>query len=335
MKKIHIAIVLALILVPSAFAQGKKGKKSNADAVDAADMAGQKPLGEPHVYKTVEGRNLKLYVMNPPDWKATDKRPAIVFFHGGGWELGKGAPTQFNYQGKYLTTRGMVCIQVEYRLVANNRKEVPVAACQDAKSSMRWVRSHAAELGIDPERIAAGGGSAGGHLAAFVGMVDGTDDPQDDLKVSCRPAAMVLYNPALLHEHQSDSTSSNPKKSSVTSELYEAYKKISPYLSVSAGDPPGIILVGDQDKILPLSVLNSFVEKCKQAGVRMDTVVYPGEGHSFFGLQRSFDRFFDTTTEMDKFLGSLGWLHGPPTLTKEGVKALAAEAVQNSAKNRK
>ena len=66
----------------------------------------------------------------------------------------------------------------------------------------------------------------------------------------------------------------------------------------------------------------------------MDVVIHPGEGHSFFGLRRSLDRFFDTTIEMDKLLGSLGWLSGPPTLAKEDVRAFAAEAVQNSKKQK-
>jgi hypothetical protein len=56
----------------------------------------------------------------------------------------------------------------------------------------------------------------------------------------------------------------------------------------------------------------------------MDATVYPGEGHSFFGIRRSLDRFYDTTIEVDKFLGSLGWVKGPPTLTREFVQKLAA-----------
>ena len=325
MKTLNLVLALAFVLLSPTLAQGKMSKKKSADGMDAVEMVKQKPMGTPYVYKTVEGRELHLFVINPADWKATDKRPAIVFFHGGGWEIGKGAPTQFNYQGKYLATRGMVSIQVEYRLIANNRKETPLGACQDAKSAMRWVRSHSAELGIDPNRIAAGGGSAGGHLAAFVGMVEGTDDPNDNLKVSCRPNAMVLYNPALLHADKFANSGPNAKKPAVMGDLLEQYKKISPYFSVSHDDPPGIILVGSEDGILPQDALQSFLEKCKAAGVRMESVVYPGEGHSFFGLSRSLDRFFDTTTEMDKFLGSLGWLSGPPTLTKAEVKAFAAE----------
>ena len=326
MKTAGIIIALTLTLLPLAFTQEQKSeKKSLPPQEPAAAIGRQRPLGKAHVYKTAEGRDLKLYVLNPADWKLTDKRPAIVFFHGGGWEIGRGGPTQFNYQGKYLASRGMVSIQVQYRLVANNRKEPPLAACQDAKSAMRWVRSHAAELGVDPTRIAAGGGSAGGHLAAFVGMVEGTDDPQDDLTVSCRPAAMVLYNPALLYG-ELERRPAEGENAAAISKLVAQYRKISPFANVKPGQPPGIILVGSEDALLPPAVLKSFQASCKAAGVRMDVVVYPGEGHSFFGLHRSRDRFFDTTIEMDKFLGSLGWLSGPPTLTKQDVQTFASEA---------
>ena len=153
------------------------------------------PAAEPatRIYKKAGERELKLTIVNPPDWKAQDQRPALVFFHGGGW-VG-GGPTQFTQHSDYLATRGMVCIQVEYRLIAKGDQGPPIDCVHDAKSAMRWVRGHAAELGIDPHRIAAGGGSAGGHLAAFVGMVDGLDDPQDDLKISPKANALVLFNP--------------------------------------------------------------------------------------------------------------------------------------------
>ncbi len=91
-----------------------------------------------------------------------------------------GAPGQFTEHSKYLATRGMVAIQVEYRLLDRKKRELPATCCADAKSAMRWVRGHANTLGIDPERIASAGGSAGGHLAAFVGMVEGGDDDDDD-----------------------------------------------------------------------------------------------------------------------------------------------------------
>ncbi|MEI8042941.1 MAG: sulfatase-like hydrolase/transferase, partial [Verrucomicrobiota bacterium] len=152
----------------------------------------KEPLGEARVYKTVGNRGLKLFVVKPDGWKVTDQRPGLVLFHGGGW-IG-GSPAQLNPQAEYLASRGMVCALVQYRFV-KKPAATPTVCIQDAKSAMRWVRSHAAELGINPQRIGAAGGSAGGHLAAFTGMVDGLDDPSDDLTVSARPAATVLFNP--------------------------------------------------------------------------------------------------------------------------------------------
>ena len=106
-----------------------------------------------------------------------------------------GTPEQFRDQSEYLATRGMVGIRVEYRTIPKGDEGAPTVCVQDAKSAMRWVRSHASELGIDPKRVGSGGGSAGGHLAAFVGMVEGQDDPNDDRNVSPKANAMVLFNP--------------------------------------------------------------------------------------------------------------------------------------------
>jgi dienelactone hydrolase len=152
-------------------------------------------------------------------------------------------------------------------------------------------------------------------------MVDGTDDPQDNLKISCRPNAMLLYNPALLSG--STNEEKDAKKGKPAAGLSEIYATISPFKGVSSNDPPGIIVVGDLDGVLPQDELKQFQALCTNANVRMDAVVYPGEGHSFFGISRSLDRFYDTTIEMDKFLGSLGWVQGQPTLTREWVNKLA------------
>ncbi|MEY3897718.1 MAG: hypothetical protein RLZZ214_3239, partial [Verrucomicrobiota bacterium] len=147
------------------------------------------------VYKKAGDRELRLSIEKPAAWQPTDRRPAIVFFFGGGWVGGR--TSQFQEQSEYLAARGMVGVRVEYRVIAKGDKGPPVVCCADAKSAMRWVRAHAAELGVDPQRIAAAGGSAGGHLAAFTSMVEGADDPADDLKISPKANALVLFNPVL------------------------------------------------------------------------------------------------------------------------------------------
>ena len=252
---------------------------------------------ETMVYKKAGQRELHLFVEKPPAWKAADQRPAIVFFFGGGW-VG-GTPDQFLKQSQYLATRGMVGIRVEYRTIPNGDKGPPVVPCADAKSAMRYVRAHAAQLGIDPHRIAAAGGSAGGHLAAFTGMVKGQDDPKDDLTVSCKPDALVLFNPVF----------NNGPKQWGHERVGARYQEFSPAHNIAKDAPPTLVFLGDSDKLIPVSVLRDFEAGMKQAGARCDAHVYPNAGHGFFNKDPHFTL---TLRETDKFLASLGWLKGPP-----------------------
>jgi len=266
-------------------------------------------LGEERIYKKVDGRDLRLFIVKPEGWKATDQRPALVLFHGGGWT--GGAPTQFNDQATYLAQRGLVCVQVEYRLV----KDIPgppTNCVRDAKSAMRWVRGHAAELGIDPKRIGAGGGSAGGHLAAFVGMVEGNDDPADDLKISPKAAALVLFNPVF---------DNGPEGGWGTARVGSRYKEFSPAHNITADDPPAIVFLGRNDTLNGVPVVERFQANMKQAGVRCESRFYDGVGHGFFNGEP-----WKTATliEADKFLASLGWLKGPPTLKEPDLSNVPA-----------
>ena len=106
---------------------------------------------------------------------------------------------------------------------------------------MRWVRSRAKEFGIDPNRIASGGGSAGGHLAAFVGIVEGTDDPADDLSVSPKSNAMVLFNPVF----------DNGPEGWGAARVGDRYREFSPFHNVTKDDPPAIVFLGSADKLVP------------------------------------------------------------------------------------
>ena len=261
------------------------------------------PGGETLLYKRAGDRDLKLFVDRPKGWQATDKRPAIVFYFGGGW-VG-GSPTQFLKQSQYLATRGMVGFRVEYRTIPKGDKGPPIVCCADAKSAMRWVRAHAGELGIDPDRIAAAGGSAGGHLAAFTALVNGLDDPKDDLKVSCKPNAVVLFNPVF----------NNGPGSWGHERLADRYREFSPAHNITKDAPPTVVFLGDQDKLIPVAELRDFEALMKKAGSRCDAHVYPGAGHGFFNRDTAKGAWFTLTLrETDKFLCSLGWLEGEPAL---------------------
>jgi acetyl esterase/lipase len=261
------------------------------------------PEGKAHVYKTVGDVELKLYVTKPDDWKPSDQRPAIVFYHGGGW-VG-GTPGQFTEHSKYLASRGMVAIQVQYRLLDRKTNDPPTDCVHDAKSAMRWVRSRAEQLGIDPERIASAGGSAGGHLAAFVGMVDGLDDPQDDRSVSAKSNAMVLFNPVF----------DNGPDGWGHQRVGERFKEFSPFHNVSRDDPPAIVFLGSADKLIPVKTAHDFQAAMKKISVECEVMIFEGKPHGFFNHGRDGNRpYYETVLATDKFLGSLGWLTGPPTI---------------------
>ena len=264
-----------------------------------------KPVGKEYVYKTVGDRELRLYVTKPDGWKASDTRPAIVFFHGGGW-VG-GSPGQFTEHSKYLASRGMVCFQVEYRLLDKKSSDPPTNCCHDAKSAMRWVRSRAKEFGIDPDRIASGGGSAGGHLAAFVGTVDGTDDPQDDLKVSAKSNAMCLFNPVY----------DNGPGAWGTNRVGDRFKEFSPFHNVTKDDPPAIVFLGSKDALVPVKTAYDFQAKQEAVGQKSEVLIFEGMPHGFFNHGKYKNKpYYETVVAMDRFLAGLGWLQGEPTLSR-------------------
>jgi acetyl esterase/lipase len=261
------------------------------------------PPGEPHVYKEVEGRSLSLYVTKPSDWQSTDERPAIVFFHGGGWTGGE--PGQFTEHSKYLASRGMVAVQVQYRLLEKKSNAPPVTCVADAKSAMRWVRGHAKELGIDPIRIASAGGSAGGHLAAFVGMVDGGDAAVDDKSISAKSNAMVLFNPVF----------ENGPGGWGHQRVGDRYQEFSPFHNVSQDDPPAIVFLGSKDALIPEKTVHDFKANLEKVGVSCEVMIFEGQPHGFFNHGKSENKYYNATVvATDKFLASLGWIEGSPTL---------------------
>ncbi|MCH2397777.1 MAG: alpha/beta hydrolase, partial [Pirellulales bacterium] len=108
-----------------------------------------------HLYKSTDNARLHLHCFFPPNHRSSDKRPAIVFFFGGSWI--NGTPQQFVRHCRHLASRGMVGITAEYR-VKSRHGTSPFECVQDGKSAIRWLRRQATQLGIDQERIAAGGG---------------------------------------------------------------------------------------------------------------------------------------------------------------------------------
>jgi|SRR5450755_4364074 acetyl esterase len=120
------------------------------------------PSGSPaeHVYATAGGVQLKAYVFSPSPEKAGAPHAAIVIFHGGGWNMGE--PSWGFGLAQHFAEHGMVAIAAQYRL-SDQKTTTPLDAMADARAAIRWIRTNATSLGVDPNRIAAYGWSAGGH----------------------------------------------------------------------------------------------------------------------------------------------------------------------------
>ena len=265
------------------------------------------PGARAEVYRSAEAVDLKLWIFEPAGHSADDARPAIVFFFGGGWN--GGSPAQFRPQSEYLAGRGMVAIAADYRVKSRNGTLANIAV-SDAKAAVRWVRTHADRLGVDPDRIAAGGGSAGGHLAAGTAMLPGHDDTITAAGVSSAPNALVLFNPALItaaYPGQSDPEAA--KFNNLRNRLGAEPETMSPFHNVRPGLPPTIIFHGKQDKTVPYRHAEMFTQAMVEAGNRCELVGYPDQGHGFFNQRRNDGApYRDTVERMDGFLVSLGWL---------------------------
>lgn len=254
-----------------------------------ADEGGTKPF----VYKKTKQVDLEMVVHFPPGWKAADKRPAIIFFFGGGWTAG--TIKQFEPQATYLASRGMVAARADYR-VKSRHGVTPRQCVEDAKSAVRWVREKAATLGVDPDRIVAAGGSAGGHIAACTAFTPGLEAANENKDVSSQPNALVLFNPALRF-------SGSPELMQRIGNDEALGKAISPTLHVAKESPPTLLFFGTADQLITQG--DEFMKRSQKVEHRAEMFTADGEAHGFFNKQPWRDR---TTRRMDIFLVSLGFL---------------------------
>jgi acetyl esterase/lipase len=196
----------------------------------------------------------------------------------------------------------MVAASADYRV--RSRDDVSPRECvTDAKSAVRRLRGHAAELGIDPARIAAGGGSAGGHLAAATAVLDAFDPPGEDASVSCRADALVLFNPVL----------DLGPGTRIQQRMEDYWQEISPLHNLDSDAPPTVVFVGTDDEVTPAAAAERYRDAMTALGRRCDLHLYEGQGHGFFNHQNR-RNYLLTLREADRFLVSLGWLRGEPTL---------------------
>lgn len=328
MCKALIAISLTFMCQPASAQEFMQQYCVPSEAADPQPLHinGSKPF----IYKTVDGSDLRLHVFSSAARGTDKKAPAVVFYFGGGWIIGD--IRRFQTQATHLALRGIVTVLVDYRVKCRHHSSM-MDSVADAKSAMRWVHEHAGDFGIDTNRIAALGSSAGAHLALATALYPDAEAPARKGEADVRPNALILYNPAL------DTSSPEAVQTIarfVGKEDAERGRAFSPIGHLGKDLPPTIIFQGTADTATPPEKAEAFCKQATEKGSRCELVLYPGAPHGFTEIWMGLDdpslgaktEYWaeDTSRRTDIFLATLGWLPRDGSSSASGSEACECEA---------
>lgn len=224
------------------------------------------PGAEAFIYHDVPPEPMRLHVFKPKGWKATDRRPALIHFFGGGFV--RGAPTQSAGWARQAAKLGMIGIAADYRV--STRHGTDGTAClADARAAVHWLQAHAAELGLDPQRIVVSGSSAGGLLALWTAIRVNPPGSNPAEAPLAKPAALILMWPAAdltLFPAQNDRFGGHGLACSATQHL-------------DAKMPPALLLHGDKDATVPYESSVILHRRLAETGNSCEFITMPGNGH--------------------------------------------------------
>jgi len=265
---------------------------------------------DPVIYKRVGDYELKLWVFYPEDFQPGDSRTGVLWIHGGSWSGGR--PSMFFPMARYYANRGAVGFAVQYRLVKENGPTVS-DCIKDCKSALRYIRAHADTLGVDPEKIAVMGDSAGGHLAACLGVTDGHNDSTDDLSISGTADATVLYNPVVNLAVERWKKVFHSKDNETIEELAH---DVSPLFDIGRNEPPCLVVHGYDDSAVPFGQADDFARQMIQNGNLCDLLLLGKTKHAFVipGYTGTEETIVRAIRAGDEFLVTIGMMDGQPTL---------------------
>lgn len=242
-------------------------------------------------YKAVDATTLYMPTQFPKDWKPSDRRPCAVLFYGGGWT--SRWSSLYDDYADHLQSLGLVVLRPDYRL-----NDI-VHCIEDAKSAVRYARTHAAELGIDPEKIIATGGSSGGHLAAATATLPDFDSPDEDHHVSSKPNLLMIFCPVLnLANGRSDMGNAlGPDRARAVSPTHHLTKDL----------PPTLIMVAANDSLV--AGCREFTARATELHLDCTLQIAATGGHAFFIEEPGQSATFGWT---DTFLTEHKYLPLPP-----------------------
>ena len=278
--------VAVAILILAAYSGASPATEARERPLDS--LAARLEPTQKVVYKSLGDQSLTLDLFEPSGHQPSDRRAVFLTFHGGGW--GGRTPRYFYPFAKHFADLGMVGVSAQYRLY-NPKRGMTVAHCvQDARSAVRYLRTHAQVLGVDPKRIVVSGGSAGGHLAAGTALFDGMDQPGEDLSVSCMPDLLILFYPVI----------DTSIRGYGHEKIGTGWRTLSPVDQVKANLPPTLLLHGTADKVTPYAGAVLFQQRMEQQGNDIELISFPGGEHGYFIFD--LELFAQAMNQTEKFI---------------------------------
>ncbi len=294
------SLALAVQPAPSQPAPSQPPRKPATPAQRVVKQAGDRLLEQADVQRNIEyakvgDRSLKLDLYRPRH--SDTPTPVIIWVHGGGWEQG----SKDVCPAIPMLAEGFAAVSVQYRLT--DAAPFP-AQIHDVKAAVRWLRAHAEEYNLDPDRFGAWGASAGGHLVALLGTSGGDPELEGDegvVRATPEPgaagaAAEIIssrvrcvcdfFGPTDMTTFpgMDNAPPTNPVYKLMggpPSQKHDLMVQASPITYITADDPPFLIMHGDKDDVVPLDQSQRFDELLRKAGIRSELVVLKGQGHGF------------------------------------------------------
>jgi acetyl esterase/lipase len=241
---------------------------------------GRVTIEEGVVFGAGGGRELRCDIFTPPG--SPRSAPGVLLLHGGGWRSGD--RSQLRGYGVLLGREGYVCVASEYRLAPDHRWP---AHLHDVKAALRWMRANAGRLGIDPERIAVSGNSAGAHLALMLAATPGAPEFEGDggnpgVRTDVA-AAIAIYPPTdLTHLVGADPQSDDAVRTFLgPAATTETARRASPLAYARADFPPTLLIHGTADTVVNYRESLRMFEALEAAGAPVELHLYAGQPHAF------------------------------------------------------